>query len=133
MISATEVPTSACLNANAICVFCDILSSNPKNQPFLVMPRFKNRTSQMDQKTWRTSRFLNVCGWQDRLRTSELVTVFYATGHSLACRVPKRASACWYLQPPANRLEDCLWRLRIRHRFARIAELPTEKDRVCFQ
>jgi hypothetical protein len=32
-----------------------VLLSHPQNPPFLVMPRFKTRTSWMDQETGRTS------------------------------------------------------------------------------
>jgi hypothetical protein len=54
MISATVVPDSACLSANAICssVECLLPIENP---PFLATGKAKALTSRMDQETGRTS------------------------------------------------------------------------------
>ena len=55
MISATEVPDSACRERKRNLLFTEMLLFHPKKPPFLVMPRFRNLTSRLDQEIGRTS------------------------------------------------------------------------------
>jgi hypothetical protein len=49
MISATEVPDSACQEHKRNLLFTEMLLFHPKNPPFLVMSKVKTLTSQLDQ------------------------------------------------------------------------------------